>query len=707
MSTKDKAKKARRREAARKRKAKNARPEATLQRTKDVTLAEIAPPENEACDLAATKKHVESKQNGTSDPVAAQESSLPAASHSNRLESAHASSEQRQTPSAPMKNLDTTSESTSIKSAGGKPDFDLLPQNLARLATQGAKALAAFLEPFEKGQASNQMAEQVADAVRSFGRVAEYWLGDPSRTVQAQKTLSSNFLSLWAHTLRRLSGEAEAPIVPYNPSDKRYAAPQWRDSAIFDFLRQAHAITSDWANDLVARAETTDPEVRAKAQFYLRQITSALSPSNFIVTNPELLRETLASNAENLVRGATFLTEDIAAGHGTLKIRQSDSSQFELGVNMAATPGKVIFRNELIELIQYEPATEQVFKRPLLIIPPWINKFYILDLNPQKSFVRFAVEQGFTVFLVSWVNPDSRHRDMGFDAYIRHGIDAPLDVIETITGEHKIAALGYCVGGTLLAIALALLARRHDARIDSVTFLTTQTDFADAGDLKIFISEPQIGAIEEMMAESGYLDGTKMATVFNMLRPNDLIWSFVVNNYMRGVPPLPFDLLTWNSDSTRMTAANHSFYLRNCYLDNKLAKGEMVIEGEKLDLAEVKVPIYNLAAREDHIAPARSVYAGAKLFGGEMRYVLAGSGHIAGVINPANSHKYQYWTGPRPQGTLEDWLKAAAEHNGSWWPDWAEWLAGQAPEKVPARTPGSDKFPPLCDAPGDYVRVKS
>ncbi len=633
------------------------------------------------------------------------------------MKNAHAAPEQRQTPSAPVKNLDTTSESASTQSAStqsasapsasAQPNFDLLSQNLARLATQGAKALAAFFEPFEKGQASNEMAEQVVDAVQSFGRVAEYWLADPSRTVEAQTMLSSNFLSLWAHTLRRLSGEVEAPIVPHDPSDKRYAAPQWRDSAIFDFLRQAHAITSDWANDLVTRAETADPETRAKAQFYLRQITSALSPSNFIATNPELLRETLASNAENLVRGTTFLTEDIAAGHGTLRIRQSDSSQFELGVNMAATPGKVIFRNELMELIQYEPATEQVYKRPLLIIPPWINKFYILDLNPQKSFVRFAVEQGFTVFLVSWVNPDARHKDMGFDAYIRQGIDAPLDVVEAITGEHKIAALGYCVGGTVLAIALALMARRHDARIDSVTFLTTQTDFTDAGDLKVFISEPLIGAVEKKMAETGYLDGAKMANVFNMLRPNDLIWSFVVNNYMRGRPPLPFDLLTWNSDSTRMAAANFSFYLRHCYLENNLAKGEMVIEGEKLDLAEVKVPIYNLATREDHIAPARSVYTGAKLFGGEMRYVLAGSGHIAGVINPANSGKYQYWTGPQPQGTLEDWMTAAAEHKGSWWNDWAAWLAGQAPEKVPARTPGNDKFPPLCDAPGDYVRVKN
>jgi polyhydroxyalkanoate synthase len=616
--------------------------------------------------------------------------------------------EAAQDGAAQVRPTDAEKSASQDETIGIKPDFDLLSQNLARLATQGAKVLGAFLEPYEKGRARADMAEQIVDAVQSFGRVAEYWLGDPNRAVEAQKSLSTNFLSLWAHTLRRLSGEAEEPIVPYDPSDRRYSAPQWRNSAIFDFLRQAHAITSDWAGNLIARSET-DPVVRAKAEFYLRQITSALSPANFVATNPELLRETLASNAENLVRGTTFLAEDLAAGGGTLRIRQSDPSSFEFGVNMAATPGKVVYRNDLIELIQYAPSTDEVYRRPLLVIPPWINKFYILDLNPQKSFVRFAVAQGFTVFLVSWVNPDERHKDMGFEAYLRLGIEAPIDVVEEITGERKIAALGYCVGGTLLAISLALMARRNDDRVASATFLTTQTDFTDAGDLKVFTTEPQIAAIEEMMAESGYLDGSKIANVFNMLRPNDLIWSFFVNNYMRGKPPLPFDLLTWNSDSTRVTAANHSFYLRNCYLSNTLAKGEMMIEGEKLDLGEVTIPVYHLAAREDHIAPARSVFTGAKVFPGDVRYVLAGSGHIAGVINPAASGKYAYWTGfsPRAYGTLDEWSNAATEHSGSWWPDWAQWLAAQAPDKVPARTPGSAKHPPLCDAPGDYVRVRA
>jgi polyhydroxyalkanoate synthase subunit PhaC len=587
----------------------------------------------------------------------------------------------------------------------GAPDFDRLSQNLAVLVGQGGKALAALLEP--SGGAASGLADSVLDAVKTFGRVAEYWLADPQRAVEAQTALSSNFLSLWAHTLRRLSGEADAPIVPFDPADKRFAAPQWRDSPIFDFLRQAHAISTNWAETLIARAETTDPHTRQKAQFYVRQIASALSPSNFIGTNPELLRETLNSSGDNLVRGVFLLTEDIKAGGGRLRIRQSDSSKFELGVNMAATPGKVIFRNDLMELIQYAPATEQVFKRPLLIIPPWINKYYILDLNPEKSFVRFAVEEGLTVFLISWVNPDARHRDKDFEAYIEEAIFEALDVIGKVTGETSVHALGYCVGGTLLSIALALMARKQDRRIVDATFFTAQTDFADAGDLKVFVDEDQIRAAEESMVEKGYLDGSKMAAVFNMLRPNDLIWSFVVNSYMRGQAPLPFDLLTWNSDATRMPAANHSFYLRKCYLENALSKGEMVIGGEKLDLRDVKIPIYSLATREDHIAPAKSVFAGMKLFGGDVRYVLAGSGHIAGVINPARKPKYQYWTGPRPAGAFEDWLIEAAEEKGSWWRDWVDWIGQQAPEKVPAREPGGGRLAPLCDAPGEYVRVKS
>ncbi|MDR3406976.1 MAG: class I poly(R)-hydroxyalkanoic acid synthase, partial [Methylovirgula sp.] len=529
---------------------------------------------------------------------------------------------------------------------GTNIDFTRLSKNLAVLIEQGGEVLSAILQP-QTDHSPSSFSAIVVDAVQAFGRIAEYWLADPQRMLEARTALSENFLALWAQTLRRMSGETVQPVVPVAAGDRRFAAPQWHESPLFDFLRQAHAIATRWVEDLVARAET-DPMTQIKAQFYLRQIASALSPANFLPTNPELLHETLASSGDNLIRGIANLTADIKAGNGALRIKQSDSSKFMLGVNMAATPGKVIIRNDLMELIQYTPTTETVFKRPLLIVPPWINKYYILDLNPEKSFVRYAVEQGHTVFLISWVNPDARHRDKDFEAYIDESIMTVLDVIAEVTGETQVNAIGYCVGGTLLAIALAYMARRNDNRIASATFFTTQTDFADAGDLRVFIDESQISALEKSMAEKGYLDGAKMANVFNMLRPNDLIWSFVVNNYIRGQSPTPFDLLTWNSDATRMTPACHSFYLRNCYLENKLSRGRLKIRGTPVYLWDIEIPVYSLATREDHIAPASSIFTGMKLFGGDVRFVVAGSGHIAGVINPPAKPKYQYWTG----GTL-------------------------------------------------------
>jgi poly[(R)-3-hydroxyalkanoate] polymerase subunit PhaC len=419
------------------------------------------------------------------------------------------------------------------------------------------------------------------------------------------------------------------------------------------------------------------------------------------------LRETVASNAENLVRGMHMLAEDIQAGQGNLKIRQSDAKKFEVGRNLALTPGKVIFENPLMQLIQYAPTTATVLKRPLLIVPPWINKFYILDLTPEKSFINWAVAQGLTVFVISWVNPDSKLAQKSFEDYMREGPLAALDVIEKTTGERQVDAIGYCVGGTLLAATLAYMASTGDQRIASATFFAAQVDFTHAGDLKVFVDEEQIAAREREMSERGYLEGKKMANAFNLLRSNDLIWPYVINNYLKGKEPAPFDLLYWNSDATRMPAANHSFYLRNCYLENRLSKGDMVIGGKKLDLKSVKVPVYNLATREDHIAPAKSVLLGSRYFGGPVRFVLAGSGHIAGVVNPPDKMKYQYWTGPKPtSANLDRWLGKAKEHAGSWWPDWFQWLKKQDPTEVPAREPGGGILPPIEDAPGSYVKVR-
>ena len=587
------------------------------------------------------------------------------------------------------------------------PDFEALSKNMGRLVEEAGKAVAAYMGPIEAGKTNPDFADHVEDAVKTFGHVAEYWLSDPGRALEAQSALSSNFLSLWANTLRRFSGEPAEPVAPADPGDKRFSDPEWSLNPSFDFLRQAYSLSSRWVNDLIDKAEL-DPLTREKAQFYARQLTGALSPSNFVATNPELIRETLQRNGENLVRGMHMLAEDIEAGRGQLRIRQTDTTRFRLGVEMAATPGKVVLRNELMELIQYAPTTQEVYRRPVLIVPPWINKYYVLDLNPEKSFVRWAVAEGLSVFVISWVNPDERHANKSFEDYMREGVFEAIEAVQAATGEREVATIGYCVGGTLLAAALAYMAITADTRVSSATFLATQVDFRDAGDLKLFVDETRVRALEETMNARGYLDGSRMASAFNMLRPTELIWNYVVNNYLKGKEPAPFDLLAWNSDSTRMPAANHSFYLRNCYLENKLTKGEMEIAGKKLNLGKVSIPVYNLATKEDHIAPARSVFRGAQYFGGPMRYVMAGSGHIAGVVNPASKPKYQFWTGPQPKGTsFEDWLLAANEHPGSWWPDWLAWLTAQAPEKTTARIPGEGKLAAICDAPGEYVRVKS
>ena len=588
----------------------------------------------------------------------------------------------------------------------GSADVEEFAHNAARMLEEGGRALAAYLKPREEGRVDDQYAE-VTDVVKTLGQVADYWLRDPQRALELQTSLGKAYLDLWGNAVKRMAGEPVAPLATPDPRDKRFSDPEWSNNQFFDFLKQAYLLTVDWGQRLVHDAQGLDPHTQHKAEFYVRQIANAISPSNFVLTNPEILRETMSSHAGNLVRGMHMLAEDIAAGSGELRIRQSDAQTFAVDRNLALTPGKVIFENPLMQLIQYAPATETVLKRPLLIVPPWINKFYILDLTPEKSFIGWCVAQGLTVFVISWVNPDEKLAQKSFEDYMREGPLAALDVIEKITGEREANSLGYCVGGTLLATTLAYLAKLGDDRIRSATLLTAQVDFTHAGDLKVFVDEEQIAAREREMGERGYLQGSKMATAFNLLRSNDLIWPYVINNYLKGKEPAPFDLLYWNSDATRMPAANHSFYLRNCYLDNRLARGKMVIGGAPLDLNDVKIPIYNLATREDHIAPARSVLLGSRFFGGPVRFVLAGSGHIAGVVNPPQKIKYQHWIGPKPSGDdLERWLSQATEHPGSWWPDWLGWLKQQEAAEVPARQPGGGVLTPIEDAPGRYVKAR-
>ena len=587
----------------------------------------------------------------------------------------------------------------------GTVDIEAFAKNFARLIEEGGKAMAAYLKPREEGQIKSEMPDEIADVVKTLGQVTEYWLSDPQRALELQTGLARDYLELWASTAKRMAGEEAQPVAAPDPKDRRFADPEWSSNQFFDFLKQAYLLTTRWADHVVKDAEGLDAHTRQKAEFYMRQIANAISPSNFVLTNPELLRATLSSNAENLVRGMHMLAEDIAAGHGSLKIRQSDASMFQVGKNLAITPGKVIFQNDLMQLIQYAPTTKSVLKVPLLIVPPWINKFYILDLTPEKSFIKWCVDHGLTVFVISWVNPDARLAKKSFEEYMREGPLQALDLIEQVTGERRVHTIGYCVGGTLLAVTLAHMAAKGDDRVISATLFAAQVDFTYAGDLKVFVDEERVQALERRMEQQGYLEGAKMASAFNMLRSNDLIWPYVVGNYLKGEPPFAFDLLHWNSDSTRMPAANHSFYLRNCYLNNTLSKGEMIIAGKPIDVGKITIPVYNLATREDHIAPAKSVFLGSKFFGGPVKFVVAGSGHIAGVINPPDKKKYQYWTGGAPTGNLDAWLVAAKEHPGSWWPDWLAWIKEQDAAEASARQPGGGKLKPIEDAPGSYVKM--
>jgi polyhydroxyalkanoate synthase len=585
-------------------------------------------------------------------------------------------------------------------------DPEAFARNMIRLIEVGGKVMSSYAAPRVNGTSGAGPAGSLASAATTLGTVARNWLKDPQRALNAQAELWHGYMGLWTGAMRRMMGGSAEPTISPHPRDNRFSDPEWSQNQFFDFVKQAYLLTARWADDMVERADDIDEHTRHKAEFYVKQISAALAPSNFVLTNPELLRETLASNGANLVRGMEMLAEDMERGKGELKIRQTDLSAFEVGGNLATTPGKVVFQNELIQLIQYAATTEEVAKRPLLIVPPWINKYYILDLTPEKSFIKWCVEQGHTVFVVSWVNPDARLADKTFEDYMREGIFAAIDAVQEATGEKKIDAVGYCVGGTLLAIALAFMASKRDSRVASATFLATQVEFTFAGDLKVFVDEAQLAALEKDMREKGYLEGRRMAAVFDLLRANDLIWPYVVNTYLRGEAPFPFDLLYWNSDSTRVPAANHIYYLRKCYLENAIVKREMTMGKRKIDLSKVRVPIYNLATRDDHIAPAKSVFLGSQFFGGEVRYVLSGSGHIAGVVNPPSKGKYSHWTGGPPRGGFDDWLKTADEHPGSWWPDWQAWIGELDDKKVPARKIGGGKLKPIEDAPGSYVRVR-
>jgi polyhydroxyalkanoate synthase len=579
-------------------------------------------------------------------------------------------------------------------------------RNMMLVAGQSQKLVAEFLQRWAARENLGPL--DPLNVSGAFFALLKAMGEDRGTVMESQLRFWRDWMGLWEATaLRMLGGTQVAPVIAPAPGDRRFRDAEWQQNEIFDFIKQSYLLAANALQGMVAHLNGIPDHERRRVEFYTRQFADAFSPTNFPFTNPEVVRATLASNGENLVKGLGNLISDIERGRGELSIRQS-ADGFMLGENIATTPGKVVFRNRLIELLQFDPTTAEVYARPLLIFPPWINKFYILDLRPENSLIRWLVDQGYTVFVVSWANPDRHLAQMGFEDYMREGFFAALDAVRDATGTEDVNCVGYCIGGTLLAATLAYMAVKQDHRVHSATFWAAQVDFSEAGDLSVFVDEAQLEALEEQMKESGgVLYGAKMARTFNLLRANDLIWSFVINNYMLGKSPMPFDLLYWNSDTTRMPEKLHLSYLRQCYRDNALALGKMSLDGVTLDLSKVTVPVYLQSAREDHIAPANSVFKATKLFGGPVRFIVAGSGHIAGVINPPAAGKYQYWTNGKKTETLDGWRKGATEHPGSWWPDWDKWLSKLSGGKVPARHPGDGKLKILGDAPGEYVKVKA
>ena len=532
---------------------------------------------------------------------------------------------------------------------------------------------------------------------------------DPKKLAQMQMYFWQNWLRLWQEaTVRFMGGEGEELFEP-EKGDRRFKSPIWHESAIFDFIKQSYLLTSSWMEDVVRTTDGLDEDTRNKLEFSTKQFINAVAPTNFLMTNPEVLQETLDSGGENLIKGLENLLEDLERGGGKLRISTTNYDAFKVGENLATTAGHVVYQNDLMQLIQYEAKTKSVYKRPLLIVPPWINKYYILDLQEHNSFIKWLVEQGHTVFVISWVNPDKKLAQKRFEDYMEEGVFDAMETIKLITGEQDCNIMGYCLGGTLTAATLAwLAAKKKEKQIACATFLTTLIDFERAGDMKLFIDDSQISLLDKQMAEKGFLDASHMRQTFSLLRANDMIWSFVINNYLMGREPFPFDLLYWNDDATNMPAAMHSFYLRKLYQDNLLAqKNGVSMNGVDVDMSKVKTPCYFLSTKEDHIAPWKATYDGTRLIKGDATFTLAASGHVAGVINPPDKNKYCYWTSDQSTNDPDEWFASSQSNEGSWWPHWQKWVCEYGGGKVSARKIGSAKLKPIEPAPGSYVKRQS
>jgi polyhydroxyalkanoate synthase len=575
------------------------------------------------------------------------------------------------------------------------------PKVVQSVAERSSKILAEFAQ---------KQAQSLSSAMRDEMGIAKAYMdlyakmaSDPALVASMSVNLWVDYARLWQSSWMKMFGLASAPVAEPAKSDSRFKDQDWSANFLFDLIKQSYLISARHIQNAVAQVEGLPAESEKKVAFFTRQYVDALSPTNFLLTNPQVLRETVASGGQNLVRGLNNLLADIEKGGGQLQISMTDESAFKLGENVATTPGSVVFENDLMQLIQYKPATAQVLKRPLIIVPPWINKYYILDLREKNSFIKWAVSQGHTVFVVSWVNPDAKLAQKGFDDYMFEGPLAALDAVEKATGEREVNFIGYCLGGTLLGATLAYLAAKKDDRVKTATFFVSLLDFSQPGELGVFIDEAQVESLERKMNERGYLEGSEMASTFNLLRSNDLVWSFVVNNYLMGKDPFPFDLLYWNADSTRMPARMHSFYLRNMYIKNLMGvPGGITLAGVPIDLAKVKIPSYFISTVEDHIAPWKTTYKGAKYLKGSVRFVLGGSGHIAGIVNPPAAKKYHFWTNDALPETAEKWFESATQKPGSWWEDWQAWIEKIGADRVPARIPQKAIEP----APGRYAKLR-
>ncbi|MCM2322838.1 MAG: class I poly(R)-hydroxyalkanoic acid synthase [Oligoflexia bacterium] len=585
------------------------------------------------------------------------------------------------------------------------PDPARVAKKMKDIAQRSPKVLTKFC-----AKQTHNAVGMLADPLNIQGvflQVGKELMSQPERILREELKLWNSYLSLWEYTSRRMLGQVPPPVTRPAEGDNRFKSEDWQKNVWFDFLKQVYLLWSDAVQNMVKDVRNLDEKSARKVSFYTRQLVDALSPTNFMATNPDVIRKTVETNGENLLDGMRNWLDDVERGKGNLSIRMTDVQAYRVGENIAITPGKVVFQNEMMQLIQYSPATEQVFETPLLLVSAWINKYYILDLQAKNSFIKWAVDQGHTVFAISWVNPDERLAHKGFENYLNEGPLAALDAIQRTTGAKKIDIAGYCLGGTLTSATLAYLAAKGDDRIASATFFATMTDFTEPGDLCVFIDDKQITALQKLMNERGYLDGQEMSTAFNLLRDNDLIWSLMVSNYLLGKDPYSMDLLAWNADATRMPAQMHGFYLRNMYLENQLCKpGGISLNGVPLDLRKIKVPVYMLSAKEDHIAPWKSTFSATRLYAGPIRFVLGASGHIAGIVNHPASKRYCYWTNDSLPASPDEWFAGTTQQPGSWWTDWQKWVEQHAGAKVPARDPAKGELKPIEDAPGAYVKVR-